>query len=144
MLHVYSCMCTTACIPGRVLFAQLQTGCFPHKEEKIREHSVVQTLGLLDFSNMCVEQQRWASTESSFGDPISFRAPDVSVRVLLLILPRVYDLECDSLHPIRMKNARRAFDALCEHSIIDDAGRPIDRFSQIGARITRNIKAPSA
>jgi len=35
-------------------------------------------------------------------------------------------------------------DALCEHSILDDAGRPIDRFSEIGARITRNVKAPLA
>ena len=101
-------------------------------------------MGLLDYSNMCVEQQRWGSTESSFGDPISFRAPDLSARMLLSILPRVHDLERDSMHPIQMKNAWRAFDALCEHSILDDAGRPIDRFSEIGARITRNVKAPSA
>ena len=96
----------------------------------------VQAMGLLDYSNMCVEQQRWVLTESSFGNPISSWAPDISVRVLLSIMPRVHDLERDSLHPIRMKNARRAFDALCEHSILDDAGWPIDRFSEISAHIT--------
>ena len=47
------------------------------------------------------------------------------------------------MHPIWMKNTRCVFDALCEHSILDAAGRPIDRFSESGARITRNIKPPS-
>ena len=56
--------------------------------------------------------------------------------MLLSILPQVYDLERDSLHLIQMKNAQCVFDALCEHSILDDAGRPIDRFSGISAHIT--------
>ena len=72
---------------------------------------------VLDYSQLAVEMQQWASgTSSRWRFPLGFRAHELCARVLFSILPCVRDLEQDPLHNKRLPYTRREFGKLCKHA----------------------------
>jgi hypothetical protein len=84
-------------------------------------------MAVLDYSQLAVEMQQWASgTSSRWRFPLGFRAHELCACVLFSILPCVRDLEQDPLHNKRLPYTRRE-GWLQVHDVEFEAGREARR-----------------
>ena len=84
----------------------------------------VELMAVLDYSHMAVIEQRWAAAICpKWNFPTTFRAHQLTHRVLFSIMKSVWALEKDSLCAAHLPNSRREYLGLCQHSVAKGKGK---------------------
>ena len=120
-VHAHAHARTSACMCARMhrhMHAQ-------EVDEWIKDPKLwVELMAVLDYSHMAVIEQRWAAAICpKWNFLTTFRAHQLTHRVLFSIMKSVWALEKDSLCAAHLPNSRREYLGLCQHSAAKGKGK---------------------